>query len=41
MLTIYELTMFLGWASALNVAYLFTAALALIFMRNVISFRAK
>ena len=37
MITISQLTELLGWASVINIAYLFLATLILIFMRGTIS----
>jgi len=37
MITISQLTELLGWASVINIAYLFLATLILIFMRGTVS----
>ncbi len=37
MITISQLTELLGWASVINVGYLFLATLMLMFMRGIIS----
>jgi len=37
MITISQLTELLGWASAINIAYLFLATLMLMFMKDKIS----
>ena len=37
MITISQLTELLGWASVINIAYLFLATLILVFMRGTVS----
>ena len=37
MITISQLTELLGWASVINIAYLFLASLVLIFMKGAVS----
>ena len=37
MITISQLTEFLGWASVINVGYLFLATIILMFMRGTVS----